>query len=776
MERLDFCTVSQIIKDYCNEELYGTQLDYVEKLFHTCVYGEEDDIIYFDDSQVCRWLKGQVCVSRTITSYYLNSEEHREHLAEDIENYILAIMYDKEMALIKLRELLLNDTSISDSKKQVLDSYYNTDSDNGMAAFISILLLFAMERKFIKRDTEKKLITSGELSPVISDYIFENDPPTPCRYFCGRDKEIEELHGLLTDKKKIFLSGIAGIGKSELAKAYAKRYKKEYTNILYITYSGNLTEDIAGLDFADDLPNKTESERLKKHNRFLRSLKDDTLIIIDNFDTASDSDSYLSVIMKYRCRILFTTRSRFEHYDTYELNEIRDTNELLSLADKFYNDFSSDKDTALEIIETVHHHTFAVELAARLLQKGILTQKELLNKLKEENVRLSSADMVSMKKDGILRKDSYYGHISTLFSLSVLGTQEKYIMRCMCLVPDTGIHELLFAEWTNQSDMNTINTLIELGLIKEQPLRKISLHPMIQEITVADLKPSVTNCNEMLEYIHDKIFIMLGMDIPFATTLFETVTTIIDLIYKDDIDGYISFIQDAFPYMESYKYKSGMYKIINELDSLSNDKENRHLIAPSLLYGYKAAVKQYFENDTDGAYNYSKKAIQSLPDLNKDTALLYSNTYCNHGELEHLKGNYDTAMQYLENALLILDDYNLDYTNAIIVQAVTYAVLLSDSGEKTKALNILKKCKKIVKTHNSEICHDFAEIEETAAYIYLSMGDTNKARVHYKKAISIYNIIWEEHPELIEDKINMLKQAIISQVPNPSYFIDAIFK
>ena len=222
MERLDFCTVSQIIKDYCNEELYGTQLDYVEKLFHTCVYGEEDDIIYFDDSQVCRWLKGQVCVSRTITSYYLNSAEHRDHLTEDIENYILAIIYDKEMALIKLRELLLNDTSISDSKKQELDSYYNTDSDNGMAAFISILLLFAMERKFIKRDTEKKLITSGELSPVISDYIFENDPPNPCRYFCGRDNEIEELHGLLTDKKKIFLSGIAGIGKSELAKAYAK--------------------------------------------------------------------------------------------------------------------------------------------------------------------------------------------------------------------------------------------------------------------------------------------------------------------------------------------------------------------------------------------------------------------------------------------------------------------------------------------------------------------------------------------------------------------------
>lgn len=738
MERLDFCTVSQIIKDYCNEELYGTQLDYVEKLFHTCVYGEEDDIIYFDDSQVCRWLKEQVCVSRTITSYYLNSEEHREHLAEDIENYILAIMYDKEMALIKLRELLLNDTSISESKKQELDSYYSTDSDNGMAVFISILLLFAMERKFIERDKEKKLITSGELSLVIADYIFENDPPSPCRYFCGRDKEIVELHELLTDKKKIFLSGIAGIGKSELAKAYAKRYKKEYTNILYITYSGNLTEDIASLDFADDLPNETESERLKKHNRFLRSLRDDTLIIIDNFDTASDSDSYLSVIMKYRCHILFTTRSRFEHYDTYELNEIRDTNELLSLADKFYNDFSSDKDTALEIIETVHHHTFAVELAARLLQKGILTQKELLNKLKEENVRLSSADMVSMKKDGILRKDSYYGHISTLFSLSVLGTQEKYIMRCMCLVPDTGIHELLFAEWTNQSDMNTINTLIELGLIKEQSCRNISLHPLIHEITVADLNPSITNCNEMLEYIHDKILIMHGADIPYANALFETVSNIMDITAKDDVPYYILFIQDSFTYMENYYYESGMRKIVNELECLLKEKENRTAKNTALLYSFWSAVRLYFDDDKKGAYEYSKKAVEALPALNSDTALLISNIYYNYGGMEQNMGNNTTAEEYIRTALEILNEYHLGYTNSLVVQTAGYAIVLSDLGKYKTALSTLDKCRKTVKRYIGDVCHDYAFLEENTAHIYLANGFPDKAKEHYENALSLY--------------------------------------
>ena len=43
---------------------------------------------------------------------------------------------------------------------------------------------------------------------------------------------------------KVFLYGIAGIGKSELAKAYAKTYRKEYANILYLMYSGDLRQDI----------------------------------------------------------------------------------------------------------------------------------------------------------------------------------------------------------------------------------------------------------------------------------------------------------------------------------------------------------------------------------------------------------------------------------------------------------------------------------------------------------------------------------------------------
>ena len=43
--------------------------------------------------------------------------------------------------------------------------------------------------------------------------------------------------------------------------------------------------DITDIDFADDRTDDTDDTRFKKHNRYLRSLKEDTLIVIDNFNT-----------------------------------------------------------------------------------------------------------------------------------------------------------------------------------------------------------------------------------------------------------------------------------------------------------------------------------------------------------------------------------------------------------------------------------------------------------------------------------------------------------
>ena len=121
-------------------------------------------------------------------------------------------------------------------------------------------------------------------------------------------------------------------------------------------------------------------------SRFLRSLKSDTLLIIDNFNVTATQDSFLSVVLKYRCQILFTTRSKLDEYCTLPLKEIEDMNALFQLASAFYSEADTYRATVEKIIETVHSHTFAVELAAKLLENGISTPDQLLTRLQYQGI------------------------------------------------------------------------------------------------------------------------------------------------------------------------------------------------------------------------------------------------------------------------------------------------------------------------------------------------------------------------------------------------------
>ena len=101
-----------------------------------------------------------------------------------------------------------------------------------------------------------------------------------------------------------------------------------------------------------------EQERFQRHNRFLRSLKSDysayhRLILM----SLATQDSFLSVVLKYRCQILFTTRSNLNEYCTFQLKEIKDINILFQLTSAFYSEADKYRSTVEKIIETVHYHT-----------------------------------------------------------------------------------------------------------------------------------------------------------------------------------------------------------------------------------------------------------------------------------------------------------------------------------------------------------------------------------------------------------------------------------
>ena len=740
-----------ILRSYVRENNQLNQSEFLYEVFEDFMDSPENKDFSFDNGLVCRWMTGQAKISPKISTYYAKPSK-QEKLAETIQQNLLPLMTDCSKALQDVYTLFMQDPTISGAKKNKLALLYKPAESRLL--FLAKLISFGMERQFVKRDTRnQKLIAGGALSPVVLDYIMDSEVPRPCRHFVGREEELGELHTMLEENSKVFLYGIAGIGKSEMAKAYAKQYKKYYTNILYVEYTGDLHQSVTDMDFTDDLPEDCEEERFRKHNRFLRSLKDDTLLIIDNFNVTATQDSFLSVVLKYRCRVLFTTRSKFDGHCILQLKEIQEPSSLFQLASSFYSEAEEHRTLVEEIIQTVHRHTFAVELAAKLLENGILPPKQLLEKLREEKASLENEDKINAIKDGQNSKATYYNHIHTLFSLYSISQEQQDIMRDLCFLPPAGISARIFADWLGQTTLNDINDLIETGFVQANTRHTISLHPMIQEIALSETRPSVTTCHTLLDSLQ-KICLMHGTEVNYYKKMFQTVENIIHLIDKDDISKYLLFLEDVFPYMEKYHYQKGMKEIIRELKQLLKGNNHGTSSDRALLLDYQATM----ETKPEKAIKLEKEALAQIKETTDGNAHLVSNLHANLGGLYRINGQTEYAKGHMEKGILLLEQYKLLYTNDSIPQINNYAALLTEMQEPERAMSALQKLAQIIKDYNSDHCLDYAQVQEAMGNICLITANISQAKTHFKKALKIYEDVWADEPELIEEKYQEIQE------------------
>lgn len=768
MERLDFCSLLTILRRYISDDHNKSQVDLAYDLFAYFMSQEPSRDFYFDPGQVCRWMNGSAKISPRISSFYLH-KENLPRLEQDMMQNILPLLYDSSMATQEVYGLLIQDSTISQKVKRCLSARFPCRTPRDEGAFLAAVLRFAMEREFVKRDPkQRKLVTSGSLSPVVCDMLLNATVPHPCRYFCGRALELQQLHALLLEHEKVFLCGIPGIGKSEVAKAYAKQHKSDYTNILYLHYTENLTKSIADWDFSDDMPGESEPERFHKHSRFLRTLKEDTLLIVDNFNVTEYQDPALSVVLSYRCRVLFTSRSRWNHHPSMELKEISDTQVLLDFMGHFYSQAHHDPSTLEQIIQVVHRHTLAVELAARLLETGILEPEVLLHKLQTEKVALDASDSIGITKDGHSKKATYYQHIHTLFSLFHLTAGEQEVMRALIFTPSSGIPVRILAHWLQLSDANIINDLMEQGWIQLLSGPMAALHPMVQEVAMADMRPSVTNCARLCSSLRN-ICLRHGEEVPYHKQLFQTILAITTTIQVDDPPTYLRFLEDAFPYMEKYQYTSGMEALTTSMSHLLDDPNLGTAADRALLLDYCAACQA----DPARALALEQKAVELLGDITPEHALLAANLHANLGGLFRKTGHLESARHHLETGIHLLEQFHLTSHHDSIIQIANYAAFLTDAGQPKTGLSALEKLSQQLRAQGRQISGDYAMVQESMGAICLCMGEISQANTHYQQALSMYQTVFAGEPDVIESKTQeiLADYAQAGVVPDPRLLV-----
>ena len=325
--------------------------------------------------------------------------------------------------------------------------------------------------------------------------------------FIGRTSELCAIQKILQDNQLVFLSGIGGIGKTELAKKFAAVNRGTFDTIIFCRYESSIAElvtnqiSINGIE--QDADESTENFFHRKLSILRETLTPNDLIILDNFD--SDEDTELENLFACPCKFLITTRLDFSDYNfpQIEVRQIENLEEVTELFKTYNgNDYdNAEQDATQKIFQLIDCHTMTVELTAKYLRETGESPQILLERFQEvEGITNVDGTKIRQRKDFRLRSIGVTDHLRTLFNLSNFDAAELEIMRSLSLLGGVRISKNYFREMLRLENFDALDALIKRGWIESDD-EKISLHQIILDLAYSDLKPSAENCPRITDSV-----------------------------------------------------------------------------------------------------------------------------------------------------------------------------------------------------------------------------------------------------------------------------------
>ena len=728
--RLTFANIISILLE--NKKKTYQQHQLVRSLFSAYLNDElsSDEIYAEDNTMYSRWCTGARPIPMEILRIY--EDNNFEVMEEDFRCKIIPNLINESQAHSQMEEL------INDSRNII----GNKTADEMLALTDNAAFFVAAIRYAILSDHEH----SGLFSPDLSDTIQNSRLPSITEEFVGRKNELKECGKLLQERPTLFISGVAGIGKSEFAKYYADKNRKKYTNIIYLYYAGDLKKSIAGMGFEDDTSEMTEETLFDRHYKTLKKLHHDSLIILDNFNVLPKDDSFFREFAQNDFQLLITTRCRPTQYPIMELKALDADTELPEL---FYRLCPSATENTLatkQIIQTVHSHTLTVVLSALSLSASGMEAEELLYELQTCGLSIASREAVELYKDGDYTDGLMAEHLRKLLQLGKLSDPCLDVLRNLSLLSASGVLKNAFKNWLKLPSLNDVNYLAKYGFIHDdKENRKISLHPLIREIVALETLPSVSNCHTLLDSLHC-ICLVHGLEVKRPQNVIDSLISITENILADIPEDYLLFLQDMFPYLEKYLVTNYLPKLVEQIEYVM--KQDTHSYCDRvLLLDYKAELF-LIKNDYKNALKKRLKAVSILEpyhteDADQRTANLLSNLYNNLSNTYLLMKKTKEAAEMLHTALTIRQEYahlGLVESHDMLQQLINLTNMLILSKNTDMAKQVLSTYENLVLEHEGTQTLDNGVCQMMYGAIALSEGNAKKSELHL---LSAENIISE---------------------------------
>ncbi len=608
---------------------------------------------------------------------------------------------------------------------------------------------------------------------------------SPRGVFLGREREIEEISAAFQDGHIVFLQGMGGIGKSEIARGYAQAHRRDYDTIIFANYTSNLRDLFSGEDIAIENLRRADGEDgelwFRRKLEAFRSLATErTLLIIDNFDT--DEDEAMNEVFAAPCHILVTSRNDHSDYPTINVGPITDFDTVRRIFVSHYGKPLKPSDLAIvdEMLRLVGCHTITVELIAKQMKASFLKPDKMLERLRSTGVNTHLKEKV--KREGAAEKLTGFDYIRQLFSFSNLTEEQSHMLSVMSLVPVSGVQIPMLGEILDLDDYDIINDLIskswlllEEGNASPDDDEVLRIHPVVRDVVREELEPTPVNCLDYIKGLQKKSIDMWFFDLKERNDFYSLVRQIVidwpvptpetlnaynDLINAvwmgSDFARAQSFGENVYHYaLETYGpahyetgtaalYVAGAYH--NAGDDITAEtwyrKAYEHMlelggpITPTLAMACfkvgRCAVKR---GDLEAARPYYEKAVELYNDLiarkvfrpGRQYPDQYTDLIHDLARVERLKGNYEKVIALEERCCRQSVESFGHETVAFGYYYLGMGICYSKMGDFVKADEYMGKSLKLYLDHLGVANLQTMDCRESIADSLLDRGDREGA-------------------------------------------------
>ena len=300
-----------------------------------------------------------------------------------------------------------------------------------------------MELRGFRREFEENHLTAATPPP---DAFFA---PPPADFFVGREAALAALAKRLAGPGRVApLTGMAGLGKTSLALAFAHEYRGDFEGVYWVNCAGReLAASAAELAAQLKCPPEAEPEAQLREIR-VRCEARHCLLVLDNVEL----DEFGGIVPGGRCAVLVTSRRRdlpfLQRYRETELETFTPGECLDLFREHLPASEVADKEAGyLKLAERLGRLPLAVAVAAGLLRSDIrYSLDRLLNEPRPHKLKNGDLD------------------ISGLLSAAIGSVDEpaRRLLRAMAVCAAAGFRVDLAAEIAGMDQVQALDALQDL--------------------------------------------------------------------------------------------------------------------------------------------------------------------------------------------------------------------------------------------------------------------------------------------------------------------------